>query len=381
MENRIINRDLEKKINEYHNYGKVIIIYGARQVGKTTLLQKYLKNKKDVLHLNCDNPTTALSLSNVDLSELRLIIGNRKNIFIDEAQRVKNIGISLKLIHDNMKGVNLFISGSSSLDLANEINEPLTGRKFELMLSPLSVNELLNIDDYLTVKSKLNHHIIHGLYPEIVLDPNNAVTNLLNLTSSYLYKDVFEFQKIRKPELISKLLKALALQIGSEISFNELSRLLGASKDTIASYIQLLEQAFVIYRLPSYSKNLRTELRHSSKIYFWDTGVRNAIINNFNPMEGRSDKGALWENFVINEIMKHNLNIDKIAKYYFWRTTRQQEIDFIMDSDNIFSAFEIKWNTIKKVRIPKPFIENYPDIKVNIITPDNFLQFILRDVV
>lgn len=377
MKTEIINRDLEKKIKEYHNYGKVIIIYGARQVGKTTLLQKFLNNKKDVLHLNCDNPTTALSLSNVNLSELKLIIGDRKNIFIDEAQRVKNIGISLKLIHDNMKDINLFISGSSSLDLANEINEPLTGRKLELMLSPLSVHELLNIEDYLTIKSQLHHHIIYGLYPEIVSNPNHAVTNLLNLTSSYLYKDVFEFQKIRKPELINKLLKALALQIASEVSFNELARLLGVSKDTIASYIQLLEQAFVIYRLPSYSKNLRTELRHGSKVYFWDTGIRNAIINNFNPMSDRTDKGALWENFVINEFMKQNLNIDKIAKYYFWRTTRQQKIDFIMDSENSISAFEIKWNTNKKVKIPKPFVDNYPNVKVNIITPDNFLEFIL----
>jgi len=379
MKTIIIERDLEKIIQKYSNFGKVIIIYGARQVGKTTIIQKILKGKKNILHLNCDNPTIASSLSDTNLNELKLIIGNHKYVFIDEAQRVKNIGISLKLIHDNMKEVNLFVSGSSSLELANKINEPLTGRKFELRLSPFSMSELYHSDGYLNLKSNLNHHIVYGLYPEIVTNPQLAQTNLINLTSSYLYKDVFEFQKIRKPEIIIKLLKALALQIGSEVSFNELARLIGVSKDTIATYIQLLEQAFVIYRIPSFSKNLRTELRNSRKVYFWDTGIRNALINNFNPIDERPDRGALWENFVINEIIKRNQNTDKIAEYYFWRTTRQQEVDFIVDTDNSLFAYEMKWNSTKKAKFPKPFVNNYPNAKVEIIKPSNFLEFILKD--
>jgi len=373
----MIERNLQNTIKEYAKQGKVIIIYGARQVGKTTLIQEYLKKKKDVLELNCDNPPTAASLSNASLSELKLIIGNHKHVFIDEAQRVTNIGITLKLIHDNIPNVQLIVSGSSSFDLANDINEPLTGRKFELMLSPISMEELYHYEGYIPLTSNLKHHIIYGLYPEIVTNPQMAEQNLLNLTSSYLYKDIFEWQKIRKPEVIQKLLKALALQIGSEISYNELSGLVGISKDTIASYIQLLEQAFVIYRIGSYSKNLRTELRHKTKVYFWDTGVRNALINNFNPIDDRPDRGALWENFVINEIIKTRLNKDQKANYYFWRTVRQQEVDFIIEQDSQLNAVEIKWNLKKKVNIPKPFLDNYSEAKIDIIRPDNFLEFIL----
>lgn len=373
----MISRRIENTVKKYASMGKVIIIYGARQVGKTTLIQEYLKQKKSVLRLNCDNPPTAESLRNANLSELKILLGNHKYIFIDEAQRVKNIGLTLKLIYDNIPDVQLIVSGSSSFDLANEINEPLTGRKFELMLSPISIQELYDDEGYIPLTSKLKHHIVYGLYPEIVTKPQMAKQNLLNLTSSYLYKDIFEWQKIRKPEVIQKLLKALALQIGSEISYNELSSLLGISKDTIATYIQLLEQAFVIYRLPSFSRNLRTELRHKSKIYFWDTGVRNALINNFNPIDDRTDKGALWENFVISEIRKNNLNIDQSANYYFWRTVRQQEVDFIVEKNMNIYALEIKWNLSKKVRIPKPFKDNYPDARIDIIRPDNFLKFIL----
>jgi len=376
----MIARKLTETIQKYLSYGKVIIIYGARQVGKTTLIQEYLKSKKDVLQLNCDNPPTVSSLTNASLAELKMIVGNHKFVFIDEAQRVKNIGLTLKLIYDNIPDVQLIVSGSSSFDLANEINEPLTGRKFELMLTPLSIGEIYESEGYIEVKSKLNHHIIFGMYPDIITNPQAAETNLLNLSSSYLYKDIFEWQRIRKPEVIQKLLKALALQIGSEISYNELSRLLGVSKDTIASYIQLLEQAFVIYRLPSFSRNLRTELRHKSKVYFWDTGVRNALINNFNPIEDRPDKGALWENFVINEIRKKNLNQDQNSNYYFWRTVRQQEVDLIMEINQKLSAFEIKWNLSKSAKIPKPFKDNYPNAETHIIRPDRFLEFILADI-
>ncbi len=246
------------------------------------------------------------------------------------------------------------------------------------MLSPISITELYDYENYIELKSKLNHHIVYGLYPEIVSYPQQAEKNLMNLTSSYLYKDIFEWQKIRKPEVIQKLLKALALQVGSELSYNELSGLLGISKDTVASYIQLLEQAFVIYRLSSFSKNLRTELRHKNKVYFWDNGIRNALIDNFNPIENRTDKGALWENFVITEIIKRNLNQDLNARYYFWRTTRQQEVDFIMEQNQQMQAFEIKWNTTKKAKIPKPFKDHYPEAQIHIIRPDNFLEFILN---
>ncbi len=374
----MIKRQLQNIIDKYFYQGKIIIIYGARQVGKTTLIKSLINgNDNDTLFLNCDDPPVVETLTNISLAEIKLIITDKKNIFIDEAQRIKNIGLTLKLIADNFPEKQIVVSGSSSFDLANEINEPLTGRKYELMLTPISVSEIINYHDYLFLKSSLKYRVIYGMYPDVVMNHKNAKKILLNLSTSYLYKDVFTWQGIRKPEVIQKLLKALALQIGSEVSYNEISNTLGISKDTVASYIQLLEQTFVIFRLSSFSRNIRTELKHKSKIYFWDTGVRNALLNNFLPLDDRPDKGVLWENFIIAERIKLNLNNDINANYYFWRTHQQQEIDFIEEVENTINAYEIKWNANKKVRIPKKFTENYPEISVNIIDSKNFFEYLI----
>jgi hypothetical protein len=329
------------------------------------------------MFLNCDDPPVIETLTNINLAEIELLIAKKKIIFIDEAQRIKNIGLSLKLIIDNFPEKQVVVTGSSSFDLANEINEPLTGRNFELTLTPISVSEIINHNDFLFLKSSLKYRIVYGMYPEVVMKHENAKQILTNLSSNYLYKDIFTWQRIRKPEIIQKLLKALALQIGSEVSYSEISNMLGISKDTVASYIQLLEQAFVIFRLSSFNRNLRTELKHKNKIYFWDIGIRNAILNNFLPFDDRTDKGAMWENFVIAERIKLNLNKDIKANYYFWRTHQQQEIDFIEETENETCSFEIKWNADKKVRIPKKFTENYPDIPVKIINSKNFFEILV----
>lgn len=374
----MIKRQLQSIIDKYFYQGKIIIIYGARQVGKTTLIKLLInKNDNDTIFLNCDDPPVVETFTNISLAEIKLLIANKKNIFIDEAQRIRNIGLTLKLIADNFPEKQIVVSGSSSFDLTNEINEPLTGRKYELMLTPISVSELINHNDYLSLKSSLKYRIVYGMYPEVIMKHENAKKILLNLSLSYLYKDVFTWQRIRKPEIIQKLLKALALQIGSEVSYNEISNMLGISKDTVASYIQLLEQAFIIFRLSSFSRNLRTELKHKNKIYFWDTGVRNALLNNFIPFDDRQDNGSLWENFIIAERIKLNLNNDINANYYFWRTHQQQEVDFIEETENTIKAYEIKWNANKKVRISKKFTENYPEISINIINSKNFFEFLI----
>jgi len=378
MMKTIIQRQLKNIIDKYFFQGKIIIIYGARQVGKTTLIKSLINNSgKNTIFLNCDDPTVVDTLTNISLYEIELLIGNKTNIFIDEAQRIKNIGLTLKLLVDNFPEKQIVVSGSSAFDLANEINEPLTGRKYELMLTPISVSEIINHTDYLSLKSSLKHRIVYGMYPEVVMKHEKVKKILLDLSSSYLYKDIFTWQRIRKPEIIQKLLKALALQIGSEVSYNEISNMLGISKDTVASYIQLLEQTFVIFRLSSFSRNLRTELKHKNKIYFWDTGIRNALLNNFLPFDDRQDKGSLWENYIIAERIKFNLNNNINANYYFWRTHQQQEIDFIEEIENSIRAYEIKWNANKKVRIPKKFTENYPEIPVNIINSKNFFEFLI----
>jgi predicted AAA+ superfamily ATPase len=325
----MINRKLETIIRSRLDGKKAIIVLGPRQSGKTTLIEMILSDRESYLLLDCDDSLIREQLQNANTEKLKQIIGSYKTVFIDEAQRVKNIGLSLKIIIDRIKNVQLLVSGSSSFELANEINEPLTGRKWEYTLYPLSWEELQDYFGYLQSMQQLEQRIVYGMYPEVVSNPGDEEEILKQISGSYLFKDLFTYEGIRRPELLEKLLQALALQVGSQVSYNGLSNLLQADKATISNYIQLLEKAFVVFRLQSFSRNLRNEIKTSRKIYFYDNGIRNAIISNYNPLYLRQDTEALWENFLISERMKF-LHYNRISSNkYFWRTKQQQEIDYI----------------------------------------------------
>ena len=372
----MIKRRIQSSIEACFFKGKAVIIYGARQVGKTTLIKNIQKKEyPNSLFINCDEPDYRAILTDISSTELKEIVGSKNVVFIDEAQRVKNIGLTLKLFVDNFPEKQVIATGSSSLDLSDEIVEPLTGRKYEFQLFPFALSELEDKYSFLETKRILENRIIMGMYPEIVNKSDEAEVLLKSLSSSYLYKDVLQYQEIRKPELLEKLLTALALQIGSEVSYNELANLLGVSKQTVANYIQLLEKSFVIFRLSPFSRNLRNELTKLRKIYFYDTGIRNAIINNFNPMEMRQDIGQLWENFMISERFKQNSILGRQVNTYFWRTHQQQEIDYLEDSKGNLKGFEFKWKA-GKYRIPKIFLKTYPGSEVQLITRNNFQKFI-----
>ena len=373
----MIKRELEKTIEQKLFSGKAIIILGPRQVGKSTLLEIIkAKTNKKTLYLNCDDNDIKKALTEVTINHLKRIIGNHEIVMIDEAQRVKNIGLTLKLITDQLKDIQLIVTGSSSLDLANLVNEPLTGRKFEYQLFPFSVKELCDHNGFLEESRNLETRLIYGNYPDVVQNPGNEPEILKNLTSSYLFKDVFIYQDIRKPEFIEQLLEALALQVASEVSYNELAQLLKTDPHTIQRYISLLEKAFVIYRIRSFSRNLRNELKKSRKIYFYDNGIRNAILGNYSRLASRNDTGLLWENYFISERIKY-LHYNKIyANRYFWRTSQQQEIDYIEEHNGKLTAFEIKWNPMKKVKFPKTFSNTYTNSECITVNSENFWDYI-----
>ena len=371
----MIERELRQSIENRLFKGKAIIITGARQTGKTTLVSRVLDDQKDIVHLNCDEPVVRETLTDANLADLKRAIGQNKIVFIDEAQRVKNIGLTLKLITDNIRGAQLIVTGSSSLDLANEINEPLTGRKWEFQLFPVSWAEYVAYRGFLKAKSELNQRIIYGMYPDVINHPGDENEVLLQLSDSYLYKDLLALRGIRKPELLEKLLQALSLQIGSEVSYNELSELLQVDKNTVAKYIDLLEKTFVVFSVPSFSKNMRKEISTGKKIYFYDCGIRNAVISNFNNLELRTDKGSLWENFLMSERLKSLRYAGRRAKMHFWRTTDQREIDYVETEADSIRAWEMKWNSNAKTKTVSAFEETYKT-DTEILTPDNFSDFL-----
>ncbi len=372
-----IHRELEETIKNKLFKGKAIVIVGPRQVGKTTLLKNLATNiNKKIIYINCDEPDIRKKLELPTSTELKAFIGNAELILIDEAQRIKDIGITLKLITDNLPEKQLIVTGSSALELSNSINEPLTGRKFEYQMYPFSLRELASEFGSLNEQRLLEHRLIYGMYPDVVNNQGNEREILNNIVNSYLYKDIFEFQDIRKPDIIDKLLQALALQIGSEISFNELSQLLGIDSATVLRYINLLEKSYIIFHLRSFSRNVRNELKKSTKIYFYDNGVRNALISNFNSLGVRTDVGALWENFLISERHKYNSYTTNYANKYFWRTTQQQEIDYIEEKDGEITCYEFKWNPNKKAKIPLTFSKNYPNSTFKAINSETYMDFL-----
>ena len=370
----MIKRILHDVIKQRLYKGKAIVLIGARQVGKTTLLKEIFPTQNDMLWFNADDLPVRDFFSNVTIERYRSMIGKNKIVVIDEAQRIENVGIKMKLITDNFPGVQLVVTGSSSFELANKINEPLTGRKFEYELFPLSFNEMVNDIGLFAEIQKLPIRLVYGMYPDVVCNPGDEKEILNQLTNSYLYKDILEWERIKKPDKLVKLMKALAYQIGSEVSYNELSQIVEIDKGTIEKYINLLEQTKIIFRLPSYSRNLRNELKFGRKIYFCDNGIRNALINNFSDMELRQDAGPLWENFMISELRKYNHYTQNYCNTYFWRTTQKQEIDYIEEKDGKLTAYEFKWNPKKKSRVSSTFTSAYPESIVKTINPDNFYQ-------
>ena len=372
-------RDLASVIRERCFQGKVIILLGARQVGKTTLLKTLIREEKDdVLFLNCDDPQVVSYLTDRNLRELQTLVGTKKFIVIDEAQKVDNIGLTLKLIVDNMPDVQVIATGSSAFELRNRLNEPLTGRKFEYQMFPISTNEIFQTEGYLDVKRLLETRLIYGSYPDILTHSGNARELLTTLTDSYLYKDILSSDNLRKPELLDKLLRALALQVGSEVSYNELAQVINSDTKTVERYIDLLEKCFIIFRLHGLSRNLRNELKRAKKVYFYDNGVRNAVIQQFAPIDMRNDMGALWENFFISERIKRNHYMHHYCNIYFWRTTSQQEIDYIEESDGAMTVFEMKWNPKKgNTKLPNSFLNAYDIKETVVVTPDNYLDWLI----
>lgn len=370
----MIFRDLAANLEAKLHKGKVIVLIGPRQVGKTTLINSILKDK-EYLFLDGDDNTVTETLANANTEILKSIIGNHKYIFIDEVQRIPNIGLKLKIIVDQIKDVQVIVSGSSSLDINNVTQEPLTGRKFEFHMFPVSWKEFENSVGYMTAQQQLEIRLLYGMYPDVINNLGAEYEILKNLVSSYLYKDILALAGIRKSDVLEKILRALAMQVGSEVSYNEIAQLVGVDKNTVNNYIDLLEKSFVIFRLTSFSKNIRNEIKANKKIYFYDNGVLNMLIGNFNALEFRQDKGALWENFLVSERMKQLSYTQSIAKPYFWRTTTQQEIDYIEINADKVSAFEFKWATTKKAKLPKSFSDAYnPSFLV--VNKDNFREFL-----
>lgn len=371
-----IERNLKIVFQKEWNSGKVLIVLGPRQVGKTTLIRDLCEENGDYLFFNGDDFEDKNLLTNASESRLKLLIGESKTVFIDEAQKIKEIGTTIKIIHDRMPKVRVIVSGSSALEIANSVNEPLTGRKWEHQLFPISWHELIKFQGYKEVRKNLNHHLIYGMYPEVLMNPLKAENVLKELANSYLYKDLLQFETIRKPEILDKLLLALALQVGAEINYNELSNTLRIDRLTVESYISLLEKAFIVFRLHPYAKNVRTEISTNRKIYFYDNGIRNAILRNYLPIETRQDIGALWENFLIAEKIKIRSYQNWNGRNYFWRTYAQQEIDYIEESNGQLSAYEFKWNPKAKAKFPTTFTHNYNPVEKLVVTPENMDEFL-----
>nr|WP_222846249.1 ATP-binding protein [Pontiella sulfatireligans] len=358
--------------------GKALILFGPRQSGKTTLVEMILKERNEpVLRLSGDEADVRELFSNATSTRLTAIVGQNKIVFIDEAQRIPNIGLTLKLFTDQLKDLQVIATGSSAFELASRVQEPLTGRKYEYHLYPLSYAEMAAHHGMLEERRLLEHRMVYGYYPEITTHPGEEQELLKLLSGSYLYKDLLMLEQIKKPVLLEKILKALALQLGNEVSYNELGRLVGADIQTVEKYIDLLEKSFVIFRLPAYSRNVRNEIRKGRKIYFYDNGIRNAIIGSFNLLSQRTDSGALWENFLISERMKALALRDVVCGRFFWRTTQQQEIDYLEEHQDQLFAYEFKWNPSKKTKIPKTFTRAYPMSEAKVVTPDNFEEFVL----
>jgi hypothetical protein len=375
MHNNIYTRTIVKLIKKWLNAPEIIILIGARQVGKSTLMQILLQNGLKINILNCENPIVADILQSRNSNEIRSLFGEENNIVaLDEAQDIPNIGKILKLIYDDKKVKHKIIAtGSSSFDLSTKVGEPLTGRNLKFNLYPLSIDEIMQGKQWLEMLELLPSLLVYGAYPGIIdLPVDEKTKKLLTLSSDYLFKDIYKFEQVRNPEILRKLVKALAMQIGNLVSVNELANLCSTSTITIERYLDLLEKSFVIFKLGSFSKNLRNELKKSRKYYFYDLGIRNAVLNNFVRLEQRTDIGALWENFCIVEYMKTLEYAGQSSNLYFWRTYDGAEIDLIEEREGKLYTFEFKWNEKKNASLPKSFSDKYTVEEFTAINRRNF---------
>jgi predicted AAA+ superfamily ATPase len=374
----MINRILLERVKKDLFKGKAILLFGPRQVGKSTLIGKLVNDLgKKWLYLNGDDADVRETLTETSAAKLKYVIGDNEIVYIDEAQRIQNIGLTLKIITDQVSHVQVIATGSSAFELSSQVNEPLTGRKYEYMLYPLSFQEMVAHHGLLKEKSLVDHRLVYGYYPEIVTKPGEEKILLKLLANSYLYKDLLMLEQVKKPLLLDKLIKALALQVGSEVSYNELGQTIGADKQTVEKYIDLLEKAYVVFRLPALNRNVRNEIKKGKKIYFYDCGIRNAVIGNFSAVHSRVDTGALWGNFVIAERMKKLQYMGADTEFYFWRTTQQQEIDLIEETEGTLKAYELKYSKNEKARFPQTFTHNYPGATTFTISPYNIEDFLL----
>jgi uncharacterized protein len=365
---------------ELADTSKIIVLYGARQVGKTTLVKEILKTQSGkVLEINADEQPYWEVLSSRDFSKLSALVEGYDLLFIDEAQRIPDIGINLKILHDKLPGLKIIVTGSSSLDLADRVKEPLTGRAWTYTLYPVSLGEWRqhNGTNAFETGMALESFLRYGMYPEVFsLESHARKERYLNeIAGSYLYKDILALTNIKFPEKLLQLLKLLAFQLGSEVSIQELSNSLQIHRDAVLNYMDLLEKAFVIFRLGGFSRNLRKEVTKMSKVYFYDLGIRNAIIGNFNPLDSRNDVGQLWENFLIAERIKCNAYRERFANYYFWRTYGGAELDLVEEAAGQLAAFQFKWGR-KKGKVPQAWQEAYPSASYTQINRDNFLEFL-----
>ncbi len=372
----MIARLIVKQIQSYLFLGKAIVMVGPRQVGKTTIIKEIITlYSKEHLFLDADDALVREMFSSAELSKLKQIVGGNKIVVIDEAQRIPDIGLIAKLIVDNIKDVQLILSGSSAFELTQQTGESLTGRKFTFNLWPISWKELETDLGYLKSQQELEKRMVFGFYPDIIMQEEIKERLLLELTDSYLFKDVLAYGNIRKPDILNKLLQALAYQVGSEVNYNELSTLLKIDSKTVSFYIDLLEKAFVIYTVGSFSRNLRNEIKKSKKLYFYDNGIRNALIGNLKPLELRNDIGILWENFLMSERLKYNTYEGKRVKMFFWRTKQQQEIDLVEEIGTDLAAFEFKWKQPNTIKFSKTFTGTY-NVEPMLVHRGNFREFL-----
>jgi len=372
----MIQRQLTERIKSKLFLGKVILVSGARQVGKTTLLNAMLEQHSgNIMHLDGDDVTVQDLMNRPNTQQLKQIIGHNSIVFLDEAQRIPEIGLTSKIIVDQFKDVQLILSGSSSFELFSEVNEPLTGRKWSFNLWPVSWLEWQNHAGYVKAAQDLENRLVFGFYPDVLVQEKNQALVLSELADSYLYKDILMYEGLKKPAILKKLLQALAYQVGSEVSLQELGQTVGADPKTVNTYIDILEKAWIVFRLPPLSRNLRNEIKAKNKIYFYDNGIRNAVIRQFQPFPIRQDIGVLWENFLISERLKQISN-EIPRNYYFWRTTQQQEVDYVEEFNGTFYGYEFKWSERKKIKFPLTFTKNYNAQNLG-INKTNFREFVI----